>query len=349
MNAARPRDDGAAAVSRPKVADTLTSPMPPMPRRNLILAAAVGYRWPQIAPFVLSLRATGCRAQVVLLVGPMDAETRQALAAHAITALPVHRLVTRLPPHLARKRFNRYWLGWLHRTLPRTIGHSPSPASPRNALLARAASWFHHPACSRYFAYYRFLRRRVNDYADVLTSDVRDVIFQRDPFAAPCTQGSVFLEHAARHGSEEGNDRWIETGFGAEGLAALRGKRVTCSGLTLAPSQLMLRYLSAMTRELALRTARLTGYDGVDQGVHNWLYWNERLPGFDAVENFAGPVLTMHGLPASALTTNSQGEIVDREARAIPVLHQYDRHPAFAAPLLERIQRRAGEPSGSKA
>jgi hypothetical protein len=266
----------------------------------------------------------------------MDQDTRRGFSAHSITALPVQRIASLLPPSLARKRFNRYWLGWLHRGLPALVGASPSPASGRNALLALVAGWFHHPACSRYFAYYRYLRTRVALYDRVLTTDVRDVIFQYDPFNSPPTD-AVFLEHAAVHGREVGNDRWIEMGFGAEGLARVRGQRITCSGLTLASAPQMLAYLAAMTRELALRTNRLTGHDGVDQGVHNWLYWTGGLPGFNAVENFDGPVLTMHGLPAEQLHTDGLGRVLDHRQRIIPVLHQYDRHPTLAAPLLRLL------------
>lgn len=300
---------------------------------HLILGAAVGYSWGQIAPFVRSLRAGGCTAEVVLLVGRIDDATRLGFARYNITALPAHHVTSRLPSHLARKRYNRRWLGWLHHSLPRLIGCSNSPTSVRNAFLARVASWFHHPACSRYFAYYRYLRPRVEHYDRVLTTDVRDVIFQSDPFAPEwrSESGSVFLEHSAILGSEPGNDQWIDSGFGPEGLAAVKGRRVTCSGLTLAPAPLMLSYLASMSRELALRTDRLTGHDGVDQGVHNWLYWTGRLPGFAAVENFAGPVITLHGMPDDLVRINSSSYLTDAAGRIVPVLHQYDRHPKLAS------------------
>lgn len=312
----------------------MTAPLPS--RRHLILGAAVGYSWPQIAPFVRSLRASGCTAEVILLVGRIDAATRLGFAEHSITALPVHTFASRLPPHIARKRYNKFWLGWLHRSLPRLIGASPDPASARNALLARVASWFLHPACSRYLAYYRHLRTRVAAYDLVLTTDVRDVLFQADPFAPAWrpAAGCAFLEHEVTLGASEGNDRWVVAGFDEAGLDSIRGRRVTCSGLTLAPAPLMLAYLAAMSRELALRTDRFSGYDGMDQGVHNWLFHTGRLPGFQAVENFHGPVLTMHGLPAGLLRSDASGRLIDPSGRLIPALHQYDRHPEIANRLL---------------
>lgn len=312
---------------------------PPPPSRHLILGAAVGYSWPQIAPFVRSLRASGCTAEVVLLVGRIDAPTQRGFAENFITALPVHAVATRLPPHIARKRYNKFWLGWLHRSLPRLIGSSPDPTSPRNAVLAAAAACFLHPACSRYLAYYRYLRTRVAAYDLVLTTDVRDVVFQADPFAPAwqSTAGCVFLEHEVTLGASEGNDRWVVAGFDQTGLDSIRGRRVTCSGVTLAPAHLMLAYLAAMSRELSIRTSRFTGYDGMDQGVHNWLFHTGRLPGFQAVENFHGPVLTMHGLPSAALRTDASGRLIDPAGQLIPVLHQYDRHPGIFNRLLPAL------------
>lgn len=315
--------------------------MPPNPRATqpLIFGAAVGYLWPQIRPFAHSLRASGCAAKTVLLVSRMDRETRHELQAHAITALPVHGIVTRLPPTLARKRYNRYWLGWLHRVLPRAIGASTNAGSLRNAILARAAAWFHQPASSRYFHYLRYLRHRVARHDWVLTTDVRDVIFQSDPFAPAWRPagGVVFLDQSAAFGSDAGNDRWVTNTYGEAGLAPLLGRRVSCSGNTLAPAPLMLQYLAAMTRELAFQTDRISGHEGVDQGVHNWLFHTGRLAGFTGLENGAGPVLTMHNLPAERIPVDSTGRLLDRAGRVIPLLHQYDRNPAQAAQLLGRL------------
>jgi len=301
--------------------------------RNLILGAAVGYRWPQIEPFVRSLRLTGCPAEVVLLTGQTDAETRRNLSRYSVRSLPVHPVASRLPAVWSRKRYNRRWLGWLHRAVKRLAASTEKAPSLRLVLTAFVAAAFHHPACSRYFYYFRYLYPRAKAYDLILTTDVRDVYFQADPFAAGWRppSGQVFLEHEAVHGSEPGNDRWIDMGFGREGLALLRNRRIICSGLTLGTASGMLAYLAAMTRELGRRTDRLAGFDGVDQGVHNWLFWTGRLPGFSAVENFQGPILTLHGLPASFIQSNAIGQVIDRNGRVIPVLHQYDRHPELAA------------------
>jgi hypothetical protein len=309
-----------------------------MPRsRSLVLGAAVGYTWPQLQPFVHTLRAASPGADIVLLTGRVDDALRTQLRAAGVRSISVEPIARRLPPYLSRKRFNPRWLGWLHRGYPRVFSRLPAPWDLR--ATAVVAAWFHHVACSRYFHYCRWLERHAADYDHVLLSDVRDVVFQADPFAAPPPRDRlwVFLEHAATHGSDPGNDLWVDMGFGAEGREALRGRRVTCSGVTLGGVEAMRHYLAAMTWEMARRTDRLAGYSGVDQGVHNWLWWTGRLPEAEARENFAGPVLTMHGLPAERLRFDSDDRLVDPTGRVIPVLHQYDRHPATEARLRPRL------------
>lgn len=305
-------------------------------RPNLVLAAAVGYDWSKLQPFVVSLRRSCPRATIALLVGETDAETSAALSQHHVISIRVNNPWRWLPARIARQRFNTRRFGWAHRGLMNVIVHAPAPRSLRTLALACLGPHFHHPACSRYFYYYRFLRRQAGRFRQVLLSDVRDVVFQADPFLRPAAEGRVFLEHAATHGRDAGNDKWVEMAFGAGGRRALAGRRVTCSGLTIAPEAMMLDYLSRMTWELAQRTDRLAGHDGVDQGVHNWLYWTGRLPGFAGCENFTGPVLTMHGLPPELIQIRSDDQVTDRAGIPVPVLHQYDRHPAIAARVVRR-------------
>jgi hypothetical protein len=247
----------------------------------------------------------------------------------------VSQLFDRLPSKLARQRFNRVRLGWLHSLLPRFLLRLPVSTTLRMRLLCRVMTPFHHPACSRYFRHYLHLQRYSSCYDKVLLSDVRDVLFQADPFVSPAaSRGTVFLEHDATHGCEHSNDLWVSVGYGEEGLSRLRGRRVSCSGTTLGPTAAMLVYLERMVCELALRARRFCGCDGVDQGVHNWLYWTGNLPGFEGCENFRGPVLTMSGLPRDRIRFDAQGYIVGPDEQVVPVLHQYDRFPDLAPGLL---------------
>jgi hypothetical protein len=67
----------------------------------------------------------------------------------------------------------------------------------------------------------------------------------------------------------------------------------------------------------------------MDQGVHNFLVHTGRVPG-RLVANTEGPVLTVGVMaPSDAVA------LLNDRAEELRVIHQYDRHPALAAPLEE--------------
>ena len=306
--------------------------------RHLILAAATGYTWPQIAPFVLSLQRTGFRGDLVMLIGPLPDNDRAQLVAHGVRLWRAQPLLSRLPTWWRRKFFSRR-LGWLHRGYPRVC--ATLPISPRRRRLTTA--WlgriFHHIACARYFFYLSFLERHACAYDEVLLTDVRDVIFQKNPFTGSAqAPQQFFLEH---HGNtisaDYGNSAWIRNTCGEEALSLIAGCRVSCSGVTYGTTSGMLAYLAAMTDKLAAATDRIAGLDGHDQGVHNWLVWNHFFSTAVLRENNHGPVLTMHGAPLEAFQTNDSGDLVNDDGSIIPILHQYDRHPGLRDRLLDKF------------
>lgn len=189
-------------------------------------------------------------------------------------------------------------------------------------------STFHHIACSRYGYFYRFLLRN-NYYDNILLSDVRDVIFQDNPFKLSQNSSLLcVLEHKKYClGSEPGNAKWIREAFGDEELSKISHCRISCSGTTLGSYQGILNYLAEMITCLAKVNYKIAGYDGFDQGVHNYLLWNKTFLDTYLSENGKGPILTMHGISTEEINLDSNGFICNDDGTITPVLHQYDRHP----------------------
>jgi hypothetical protein len=250
----------------------------------------------------------------------------------------VQPLLGALPPGWRRKLFS-HRLRWLHRAYPGACNALPASAAGRRSAAAWVGRFFHHIACSRYFYYLSFLRAHAAEFDRAMLTDVRDVIFQRDPFdwrsPAPL---QFFLEHrAVTIGTQSGNALWVRNAYGEAELARIGHQRVSCSGITFGTTGGMLGYLAAMTDELVRATPRIAGFDGYDQGVHNHLVWSGAFPAAELKENGRGPVLTMHGVPASEFRQNERGELIDDDNAIVPVLHQYDRHPPLRDALLARL------------
>lgn len=187
----------------------------------------------------------------------------------------------------------------------------------------------------RYFLYRDFLRQETNRYARIMLSDVRDVIFQRDPSTFPWPRGhSFFLEDLRmRVGDCPHMTRWIRGHLGDHTLETLRREHISCSGVTVADHESMLGYLESLTARL-LPFSPAKGMAGYDQAVHNLLIRQGAFPHMQAHDN-SGPVLTL-GYKTEGAPLSESGEMLNDSGRPAHVVHQYDRHPELFALIRRR-------------
>jgi hypothetical protein len=188
----------------------------------------------------------------------------------------------------------------------------------------RLASQRMHAQSSRYFSYLDFLARNGASYANVMISDLRDVVFQSDPFEAPLPADIVFAQERCLLGESPVNLHWIADAYGAAVAHNLRDCLVSCSGTTFASVCGMLRYLVAMTTELSgLADRDVLLARGIDQGIHNYLV--RMRPLRDAwCDPTDSLVATMHYVSDEAIQTTPDGILID--GRRVPVVHQWERN-----------------------
>jgi hypothetical protein len=197
----------------------------------------------------------------------------------------------------------------------------------------------------------------------VLITDVRDTIFQRDPFGAgtPKVKGlQVFEEHP-----EMTTEHWL-VNWPVEQCKGLHLKKpMLCSGTTVGTLSAMTKYLDEMYEEmkawLADPKCRLKTLAD-DQSIHNWLFYNGDLAEAVAIPHREGIVNTVgyegskifednvkqnkeKGLDDSAANdapfpgqtdrtwisteqfglTTEDGEFTNADGTVSAVVHQYDR------------------------
>ncbi len=197
----------------------------------------------------------------------------------------------------------------------------------------------------RYFLYLDLLRQAPRPYARVLITDVRDVIFQHDPFSFPWADGlNVTLEDARMTiDACPYMTRWVTGHLGEAAWRALAGRRISCSGTTVGGHAAMTDYLERLTGLLLPfsptppppQTPRLPdgppappiGMAGYDQGVHNHLLHGGHLPKVTVHDN-AGPILTL-GYKATPPPTDERGDILNDAGVPAVLVHQYDRMPGL--------------------
>lgn len=310
-----------------------------MPHRDLVIGTAAGYKWSELRPWVLSLRQAGYAGDICLFTSPLDPETRGQLRHHRIHCEPLPRLWTQRSS-LLRRMLHSFHARPLHRLVARLAPRSDAQATPeRMTPVLRFCAEFQHIGCSRFFHYLRYLAARPGTYSRVLIADVRDVVFQANPFAEVWPEGLVcpVETRLVTLETQNTNADWLTTLYGRAGWRQIEKQRVSCAGVTLGTGPAILTYLARLSAELIRLTPQLIGQGGLDQAAHNFLLWNGRLPPALKPENGQGPVATLHGEDLATLRYSSEGLVLKENGQPIPIVHQYDRHPEFAQRLFSTL------------
>jgi hypothetical protein len=190
----------------------------------------------------------------------------------------------------------------------------------------------------RYLIYLDYLKARAAHYDQVMMSDVRDVVFQGNPFAGIDSPKCHFYLEAPRTIAEDAtNLRWVRGCFPAAEAEALSHHRISCSGITIGGTAEIIAYLERMVAKINAvpqRIYRTIGH-GYDQAIHNYLVYLE--PGTGGiVEENNGHIATMALEPRNAYRLDEAARIWSTDGRLYPICHQYDRFPDIRAAVEAR-------------
>mmetsp|Transcript_49949 Transcript_49949/g.67977 ORF Transcript_49949/g.67977 Transcript_49949/m.67977 type:complete len:266 (-) Transcript_49949:241-1038(-) len=162
-------------------------------------------------------------------------------------------------------------------------------------------------------------------YRKVILADVRDTMFQADPFLRFETGFYVFHGVETRTIGECGwNSGWIRDCFGQSMVKQVYRKPIICSGISMGDAQAVKDYLEVMKTAMETNDFAKCERNGVDQGVHNVLVHTDRL-GSDLtiLSSTKGWVANMQGHTRSSLKKDFK--VVNKGGALVAVVHQYDR------------------------
>ncbi|HSY16774.1 MAG TPA: hypothetical protein VK815_00505 [Candidatus Acidoferrales bacterium] len=286
--------------------------------KKLVLGLLSNMPLEKASPFFLSLEKSGYRGDVCMIVSGIDLPTQAFLRARGVHLIPFQR--DQLKP---KWTFAAAWLGAFMRP------------SQRQVYESRLASTYMHPHTARHFFYQSYLQECSAAYSHVLLTDVRDVLFQADPFAFEKPDGlCVFLADRSKTiGTCNHNTNSMLRGFGPEALKELRDKPIACAGTTLGTTAAICDHLSKVTRLLCAKKQR----ESIDQSVHNFVINKQPPARLNVFENFSGPVLTMAYVDPARMRFDDHGRVINTDGRVINTLHQYDRHPQIIPKLLKAL------------
>mgnify|MGYP001055043167 CR=1 FL=1 len=258
--------------------------------RDIVVGMASGIPYNTMYRMVRSLRTHAPKAHLLIFIGDSDAQNRE--------------MVQMLKDFRAEHRV------FTADDLPR-----------------EARAW--HPSSQRWVLFREHfaaaLKRNGNraPYDRLWFVDVRDTVFQRDPFAIMDAPGFyAFQEKAQTTIAECGwNGGWVRDCWGDAMLQQIGAKYVSCSGTSAATWDDAWHYLNFMADEIAARAQ--CERNGIDQGMHNVYVFANYARKLRLFTNEHGPVATVQGM--LRFRRDAYGRLINEDDEPYHVVHQYDR------------------------
>jgi hypothetical protein len=285
-----------------------------MTGKTIILGAAIGYRQDAMQPFLSSCNQAMPNARIVLFGDSSNQFQGPNLTIVKTSDSPIRRLIRKLPRGglLACRALNR-------------MGTLLTTAKSHSALLTSSFGI----SVARFFWYLDWLNKaELTVHDNVLLTDTRDVVFQKNPFEHTGGRRLFCGLEAPLMKDCEINSGWLRTGYRSQDLSTVLNQRVLCAGLIGGPGDQILRYLRALCAELARIGLNILRTSGYDQAVHNYLLRTTELGELFEFDPWdSARLCTMHFVSESQLTRTADGRILNKKGDLICILHQYDRRP----------------------
>lgn len=266
-------------------------------KENIILTSGSGYRFHHLRPFLDTLFKTTYDGEVAFFISDTDQATLQKLRKYPIKLIPF----TYDYPYLS--------------TYQDVTKHIPT-----------AIDFVPHPKTIRYIMYLAYLKAFKEQYRNVMLTDIRDVIFQKNPFDFAINDKIYsFLEDKTQQIKDNYfNTLWIKEAFGQEALSRIGDNYIVCSGITIGSYHPMVKYLEKLTYYI-INEVRDQGCK--DQGIHNYVIYTNQVKNIELISDDEGAVSTISThKPIDNIRIDRAKTVKDKQGQTINIVHQYDRH-----------------------
>ena len=262
-----------------------------------------------LEPFFYSLRLSGYQDDVVIFASQITDDCRALLKKYRATVVDVE--YYGMPTLRSR---TRRIIGYFKILSRYYLHHRPGEKD------------FHYliSNCSRFYCYYDYLRNLPKKPDFVFMADVRDIVFQRNPFSFPFETGLTVTTECRTIIQSRGaiKQLWETVGL-IETWRIARRDIVNC-GTIVADFDTTLKYLETVISYFN-RCFFWALIEGIDQAVHTYLVHKQMIGPIHYFNNWKGPFLTLADEIVLPESKNGEGYLCNRDGSVIPVVHQYDR------------------------
>ena len=176
---------------------------------------------------------------------------------------------------------------------------------------------------ARFYLLEKYLKEHHGEYAQVLMTDMRDVIIQGDPFET-YKQYESYLVYATEYlkiKDQPDNSSWIIRNYGREAFENIKENTIVCAGTLMGTADAMETALHEVNKFLIKDSFN---NHGADQASLNYFIYNKKLPIDTIIENdVATGVICTNGWIETPIKDD---KILTLNGKIPAVVHQYDRN-----------------------
>lgn len=291
--------------------------------KTAILGAATGYPPQLVAPFVSSLVNIGYDGDLVLFINPDQLADYQHYYQQHQQTLNIRFVQSVIGQFKTKKK-----KGKLYRSVIKKIS-AMLPVDFFRPLKAKLLHVTGYPHVGRFFEYQKCLLNHP-EYTHVLLSDVRDVVFQSDPFED--IEDTVYAGMENRQvqlSDDHYNKGWILDAYGPEVYEQLKSRQISCSGVTIGSASAIKKYIEQMIAEFLRQPYKKMSDRIYDQAMHNKLIHFNEIEQVSLCHPLESKIATLGLMDVSDFRFNEKGQLLNLDDSIVPIVHQYDRHPSL--------------------
>lgn len=259
--------------------------------QNLILGLVHDFNYFRIERFFKSLYKTPFKGHVCIFLGPgADEKTRETLTGLGVETI---RYTTSFP-------------------------YIDSPHSDNFKSLPDNIAIYNF----RHFLYYDYLLKNGSKFSNVLLTDVKDVVFQKDPFDFAIEDKLYVALEKQTIADCAWTGKWILEGYDNETLQPIQHNLASCAGTTMGPTKHMMQYLYKMLTQInQLKDANASA----DQAPHNVLLYNHELDPVVKLLTDSDIIMTVGSLHDYPFAYDKEGFLLSGNGKRVNIIHQADR------------------------
>jgi len=276
---------------------------------TILTSTSSGLDADAIEPFFYSLRLSGYQDDVVVFASRISGECRALLQKYRATVIDFD---YRGMPILRSRSRRLFW--YLKMILGYYGSHRWSEKDFRYLIIN----------CSRFFCYRQYLSGLPNKPGFVLMADIRDIVFQRDPFSFPFQPGLSVTTECRKIIQSRGAIKQLWETVGWRETWQLARRDIVNCGTIVADFDTTMKYLDLLTSYFN-RSFFWSLIEGIDQAMHTYFVHKQLLAPIHYYYNWNGPFLTLDSEVVLPQHKNREGLLCNQDGSVIPLVHQYDR------------------------